>query len=286
MHIILIVVSANVVSSDVSRPNSYFLAEPSPNAIPTPRSKYSVVATPTVYEARFVRQLPISTFNSQSNALKRNESEHPALPKLVTVPKRALLVQPPTTIKHDESAFEKELPPPPPKKEISPQRTIVPRIDPDIFPMPEERSSRNKKNTSRILRTVQSIGILQSGPKTGDYARFSTRPGTARSNSGFHKRLFSGRIVGSTTTVIATTPSTESAPSIFSIEQSTPRIGRRLSQLSRRKGSQALEDPLAPVSIIPVMSNHEDVAGGLTYLPRYTNNFAGFCKSMYRLWMA
>lgn len=31
------------------------------------------------------------------------------------------------------------------------------------------------------------------------------------------------------------------------------------------------------------MTNHEDVAGGLTYLPRYTNSFAGFCKSEFCL---
>ena len=238
---------------------SYFVAEPSPITIPTPRSKYSV-ATPTVYEARFVRQLPISTFN---NAVKRTECEHPALPKLVTLSKRA----PPIS--------DKELPPAPPKKEISPQRTIVPRIDPDVFPMPEG-PSKNKKTTSRILRTVQSIGILHSGPKTGDSTRFNP----SRPNQGFHKRLFSSGMFGSTATAVAT-PSTGSAPSIFSIEPSAPRLGRRLSQLSRRRGSQTIEDPLAPVSIIPVMSNHEDVAGGLTYLPRYTNNFAGFCKSMY-----
>ena len=65
---------------------------------------------------------------------------------------------------------------------------------------------------------------------------------------------------------------------------STPFLRRRSSRLSHRSRDSAKtwepqpEDPFSPVDIISPLTNGENV-GHLAYLPRYTNNFAGFCKS-------
>lgn len=189
------------------------------------------------------------------------------LPPLITSPTRSG-IQRSFSISRTQT-LEKELPPPPFDNPAS-QTIISSGMDFNSFPMPAPAGS-TKRSQNRILRKMRSIGLFHSGTQTTS-TEFETS--TIRSHRSFHKRILPSGMFRSS--------KNGPPPSTHSDETSTISHSRRLSHLQshlQRRKNSVPDDPLDPVSVLPVMTNHEDVVGGLTYLPRYTNNFAGFCKS-------
>lgn len=158
-----------------------------------------------------------------------------------------------TSISHADATPQPQLPQP-----------FLPTIDPNDFPKPQK--------TNHTIRQIQSIDAFP-GPQYSYYTSPADthRPGTASTNKPFHKRLFS-MAAGSSKSESKRQHNVNipTSPSIHS--------GRRLSRVSTGRETHTTEDPLAPVMVMPVKNTTTD---GLAYLPRHTNGYAGFCKSMF-----
>jgi hypothetical protein len=166
-------------------------------------------------------------------------------------------------------SLEKELPPPPPEDELSPKTLSPSQIS------PEKPSSQPDRH--RALRGTKSIDAMSHARSI--FRTPSFRPLTSSTN--YSAKTFSHHRGTPSASVFPGAPSSlDKTQPTYTVSISAPRLGRRFSRLSGRSKEPGIpEDPLAPVKIIPQMSNSADV--GLTYLPRYTNNFGGFCKSRY-----
>ena len=197
--------------------------------------------------------LPLPLF---SNDFKK-PSHKPSLSRLDTTSES---VQQP---RQRNYAQNKELPPPPPAE------TPNPKTVPEPFHAlpPPAIGSMSSPTQDQIVSVSQSLERFgYDKPSRGNFdtpitsPRRITAPGSTN---------FAG--VGSTMHKIQPT---------YSVSVSAPRLVRRFSRLSTRSKSScpAATDPLEPIDMIAQKSNGVE-SGAMAYLPRYTNTFAGFCKS-------
>ena len=151
---------------------------------------------------------------------------------------------------------EKELPPAPPANATSPKTMTEPF--PDLEPVTAESKLPSKQD--QIMCLSQSLeGFGYDKPSRG---YFDTPTSTTR-------RTIAPAGVESILHKVQPT---------YTVTISAPRPVRRFSRLSNRSKESYPADPLEPITIIPQKSNGV-ASEGIAYLPRYTNSFAGFCKS-------
>ena len=157
--------------------------------------------------------------------------------------------------------YEKELPPPPIVETPSPKTVTEPF--PDLQPVPTELRPQAPQQ-DQIMCLEQSLeGFGYDKPSRG---YFETSTGTPRQTIAR---------AGVESIVHKVQPT-------YTVTVTAPRPLRRFSKLSNRsKESHPVSypaDPFEPITTIPQKSNGVE-SGAIAYLPRYTNTFAGFCKS-------
>ena len=157
--------------------------------------------------------------------------------------------------------YDKALPPPPPE---TPSPRTVPSAPLSGY-QPAVAESQSLPHTGQVLSMSQSLAGLGLDKPSRDY--FSPTEPT-------HRRVPSATYSAFKSTLPKPEPT-------YTVTISAPRLTRRFSKLSRHSKESYPADPFDPVSVIPQKSNGVET-GAIAYLPRYTNTFAGFCKSRLR----
>ena len=151
---------------------------------------------------------------------------------------------------------EKELPPAPQANATSPKNMTEPF--PDLQPITAESKLPSQQDQTMCLsQNLEGLGYDK--PSRG---YFDTQTSTARR----------------TRAPIGVESVLHKVQPTYTVTISAPRPVRRFSKLSSRSKESYPADPLDPITIIAQKSNGVEPSG-IAYLPRYTNKFAGFCKS-------